>query len=75
MVPTGTLASVLVMLYLQVLLYLMKLCSTYGYSFIRLSPVVPTVLLYPISPVSDKFCLYISPVVPTGIPVSDKSCI
>ena len=70
MVPTGTPASVLVLLYLRVLLSLMKLCSTYGYSCIRLSPVIPTG-----TPVSDKSCLCISPVVPTGIPVSDKSCI
>ena len=42
-----------------------KSCSTYGYSCICISPVVPTG-----TPVSDKFYLCISPVVPTGTPVS-----
>ena len=65
---------------------LYKSCSTYGYSCICISPVVPTgtpvsdkfflciSLVVPTgTPVSDKLCLCISPVVPTGTPVSDKS--
>ena len=49
-------------------MYLNKSCSTYGYSCICISPVVPTG-----TPVSDKFRLCISSVVPTGTSASDKS--
>ena len=45
-------------------------CSTYGYSCICISLVVPTS-----TPASDKSRIRISPAVPTGTPVSDKVCL
>ena len=50
------------MQYLRVLLYLIS------YVLYLICSAVPTG-----TPVSDKFCLCISPVVPTGTPVSNKA--